>query len=461
MSKGYFGKLATVALILGSFSVAQAQTTIYDTVKAVLDYNPSLKSIQENKVALEYNLQQARAGWFPKLDASAQGTLSEKQTQKHPWVNGDNYDTGFSASLQLSQTLWDGLATLNSVRASEFRLESIDHRVFDTSTSLALEGIIAHTDVLTRQTVVGLTRTYVKMHREILNKQSSLSRSGVGTTADYTQAMGRLLRSEATLSESIAAFDNAHTIYAQLTGKAAPADLVVATAPSPAYSAVDAAVDAALNSNPKVNAYKSDVKTAQSERDKLAAAFHPQVSLVGAAGYTDPASGSHKKTYMTASGPQTKQEYNDNQVDLSAGIQATWNLFNGGADRAAYKAQSASMRQTRQDLHSVADSVIQDVKTTWTNYNTYLELEKSYASALEYNIRTRDAYMRQYTMGMRSLLDVLDAESELYSSSVNLTNARANKVIAAYKLLALEGQLLPELQLETPPLPLEDITNNW
>ena len=72
--------------------------------------------------------------------------------------------------------------------------------------------------------------------------------------------------------------------------------------------------------------------------------------------------------------------------------------------------------------------------------------------AIGYNTATRDAYLEQFKLGERSLLDVLDAESELFNSSTQYTTANGNVVVGAYRLYALTGMLLPELGIKEDPL---------
>ena len=51
-----------------------------------------------------------------------------------------------SVSAKLVQPIWDGFATRSRVRAAQATLDSVKARIFDTATSLSLDGIIAHID---------------------------------------------------------------------------------------------------------------------------------------------------------------------------------------------------------------------------------------------------------------------------------------------------------------------------
>ena len=51
-------------------------------------------------------------------------------------------------------------------------------------------------------------------------------------------------------------------------------------------------------------------------------------------------------------------------------------------------------------------------------------------------------------MAQRSLLDVLDSENEVFQSSSQLVTSSVNEQIAAYKLMALSGQLVDALGVD-------------
>ncbi len=143
-----------------------------------------------------------------------------------------------------------------------------------------------------------------------------------------------------------------------------------------------------------------------------------------------------------------------------------WNLFNSGADVAESKAAAARIRQARQSLYDYMDELKLNVEESWTQYVSAQEQLAFYKEAIEYNIATRDAYQEQFVLGERSLLDVLDAESELFNSSTQAATALGNSLIAAYRMKALAGALIPSFGISTDMLkttpadhePLDKIT---
>ena len=117
------------------------------------------------------------------------------------------------------------------------------------------------------------------------------------------------------------------------------------------------------------------------------------------------------------------------------------------------------------------DSLRLDMRSTWDSYQAAKEEYAHYKEAIIYNQRTCDAYHQQFLLGTRSLLDVLDSESELYTSRSQAETARATAIAGAYNLVALAGDLLTRLKvspeilsaepLPAPPVKGEDFELGW
>ncbi|HIL29457.1 MAG TPA: type I secretion protein TolC, partial [Micavibrio sp.] len=61
------------------------------------------------------------------------------------------------------------------------------------------------------------------------------------------------------------------------------------------------------------------------------------------------------------------------------------------------------------------------------------------------NTEVVKAYMDQFDLNRRTLLDVLDSQNELFVSRSNAVNSEFLEMFAVYSLIALKGELLPTL----------------
>ena len=418
--------------------------SVRDSIYGVLRTHRGLREIQENRQVLEHELDRARAVFGPRVDLEgrAGGSLLSDSTTRSQELDKRMYGlTGISA--RLVQPIWDGFATRSRVRSASSTLDSVRARVFDTATSLSLDGIIAHIDVLRQRAICGLAERNVQRHRSILAQAQDRASMGADTAADVSQAQSRLARAESGLSEVRAALAVAEETYTRLTGLPAAIRLKPVPMPPQTFKNAKSVHDLALEHNPKLAAYLQDIRALQADRQLAESNFYPQFNLEAGLDYTN------------RGGADDRYIYSFDVVGVMR-----WNVFNSGADVFERRAAAARIRQSRQLMYNYAESLKLDIESTYINYLAAQEQHKLYSRAVEYNQHTRTAYQEQFLLGTRSLLDILDAESELYNSASQAETARGNILVGAYRLCALTGELLPSLSISTrPPLdrqPAED-----
>ena len=332
------------------------------------------------------------------------------------------------------QPIWDGFATRSRVRDAQSALDSMEYRVFDTATSLVLDGIIAHIDLLRRRVIYDLSVDNIRQHKEILAQAIERANLGADTEADVTQTQSRLARAESSLAEAKAALLVAEHTYRRLTGLD-PVKLKSITMPPDVFKSTDKIYELAQKSNPKLAAYLHDIRSAHARRELAEAEFYPTFNIEAG------------PTYSNRGGSTDRWVYS---FDILGTFR--WNLFNSGADWAEREAASARIRQSRQDMYNYLDTLKLDIETTWSNYQAAREQYQHYSKAVEYNKYTKAAYLEQFGIGQRSLLDLLDTISELYNSSTQAATARGNILVGAYRLSGLTGNLLPSMGINTKPL---------
>lgn len=258
---------------------------------------------------------------------------------------------------------------------------------------------------------------------------------GADTEADVSQAQSRLARALSSLSEAQAALLVAEDTYLRLTGMAPTPEIQPVPMPAQLFNSPQEVYEMAEKDNPKLAAYLQDIKVQKAEKELAKSTYYPTFNAeIG-------------PTYSDRGGSYDRWVYS---FDVLGTMR--WNVFNSGADLAETKAAGARIREARQTLYDFADDLKLDVESTWVNYLSAQDQYKNYTEAIKYNEFTRTAYMEQFQLGQRSLLDVLDAENELYNSSTQAETARGNILVGAYRLCALTGNLLQMMSIDLQPL---------
>jgi adhesin transport system outer membrane protein len=434
--------MATIAAVLlvgsgGPVWAAQnaktdAPVSVRDSVQSTLETNPRLGEIKQNREAVGQELRQTKGRYFPRLDATAgYGTDRHSDVVTRGLGTDDDFDERSEASLMLVQPLFQGGEIKESVAAQSAKLESAQERVLDNAEALALDAVIAHLEIWRQRQLLDLTNRNVETHRKILTNIKERQRAGAGSTADVMQANGRLAMTLSSRYQIEAEVETARANYlrvvGQLPGPVVPPQEFRAHLPD----SEAAVIERVERCNPKLMAYGADIRSAQHEVAVRKSSFWPKVDLEAGTSYNDQVEGSQSYEHNTA-----------------AMVRARWNLFNGGSDAAARDAALARKLQATEARQNQYDLIVEQVQDTRGRYLTARESIGAYTDAVEYNRQTAEAYRQQFVVGQRTLLDVLDAENELFQTSGQLITARVNEMIAAYRLLALMGCLIRSLDID-------------
>jgi adhesin transport system outer membrane protein len=427
---------ALLACTAAPAAAAGRLVTLKDTVSATINNHRRIKTMQENRGVIEHEVTRARSGWGPRLDVTSRVGVNEVSSST---TRGLGTDTGFygtnQAGVSLVQPVWDGLATRSRVRTAEANLDSMTNRVLDNAMGLGLEAIIAHIDVLRRREIYRLSEENVRRHEQMLVSAKDRQSLGADTVADVTQTEGRLARSLSTLSENSKALRDAEETYRRLTGTPTPDNLDIVELPTRLYTSPAEVMEQIRWNNPALAAYMNDIRAMRGEQELAQSAFHPVVNL------------EVSPTYSDRNGPGSNWEKR-----LDVVLTTRWNLFASGGDVAGHEAAKGRVRMSRQALFDYMDELVKEVENSWSTYQSSKEQYHHYVTAIGYNTLTRDAYAEQFTTGQRSLLDVLDSESELFSSSTQAVTAKGNVLVSSYRMLSLGGMLLQDMDIDTSNL---------
>ncbi len=131
-------------------------------------------------------------------------------------------------------------------------------------------------------------------------------------------------------------------------------------------------------------------------------------------------------------------------------LRLRWNLFRGGIDRANRQEQLSRVAENKnRRLRSFLESQ-REMRQSWFTLEASRQRVDDLADAVKFNMETRDAYRQQFEVAQRTLLDVLDAENELFVSSGQLVTSQTNELLASYRILAVAGLLLDTMGVSPP-----------
>jgi TolC family type I secretion outer membrane protein len=419
--------MATVALaFLLCSSIAPRAGTLEEALVDVYVGNPELAAGRARLRATDELVPQALAGWRPTitLDTGVEGVTGQSRSS----VTGQQLDidrTTRRIGAQLRQNLYSGGATTaatsraeNLVRAERANLLALEQRVL-------LDAIDAYTAVWRDRAVLDLALNNEQRLRRQL--QATRDRFEVGEVArtDVAQAEARLSRARADVEAAKANLAGSMAFYERVVGKE-PGRLAKPTRLTALPKTLAEARSIAAQ-NPQVIASTFSLAAARDEVDLSFASLLPSVDLVARAERVEE--------------PQATLSW---QRSASIGLSVTVPLYQGGAEYARIRAARQSVEARRNDLEAAHRSVQQQVASAWDR----LLAATAAIVALRAEVRANDIALKgvqeENLVGARTVLDVLDAEQELFSSRVNLVRAEREEVLASFQLKAAIGELTTE-----------------
>ncbi len=431
------GLVAVMALLAAGAAIVgtpAASATLAEAVALAIETNPEIGQASANREAVDFELRQARGLYRPQIDLEASGGAEWTDSPVNR-SRGEDLDTFYPSrlSIVLQQLIFDGFATDSEVERQASRVDAAAYRVLERAEFIGLDVAQSYLDVMRQMDLIRLAGDNVAVHRQTLNNVRQRRRGGRGSIADVQQAEVRLRAAETTLVEIERTFEDSRITYRRLVGE--PAGELVKPAPITGSLPinVESAVDEARDDNPTLLSALSDLDSVYAEFRGAEANFYPRVTVESSANFGNDVGGLDGRD----------DSYNVLLV-------ARYNLYRGGIDAANRSEQIRRVDEARQRLLALERDVEELVRQSWNAVQSAgrrLALLEQQVTSSE---QVRGSYRQQFTLGQRTLLDVLDSENELFNTRVDRTTTEYARLFAQYRLVASTGNLLPTLAIVPP-----------
>lgn len=415
---------------------AQKVTNLRDAVAVGLATNPEYGIVAASRRATDEELNQGKALFLPSIDLNADAGYEYTDDVGTRSGSGDDTETLFrrQVGVTLTQMLFDGFEAHYEVKRQQARVASSAHRVHETSELVGLAIVESFLEVMRQRQLLLIARDNVADHVSILDQIQDGVNAGRSTQADLEQAKARLAAARTVESSSRQALRNAESRYRQEVGDP-PADLEFPAIPFDQLSAdIEEEVVQAIANSPTLSIFESDIEVAYAEAQGTKSTMYPQVDLQ-----------LNARTGEDLAGVKDEED-----TGASALVVLNWNLYRGGADVARAREFVHRHQQTKEERADAARTVENDVRQTWASMVASGERAAQFSAQAEANTEVVKAYKDQFNLDRRTLLDVLDAQNELFVSRSNTVNSEFLEMFAVYRLLALKGKLLPVLGVDVP-----------
>ena len=421
-----------VVILLFAGTTGVRGETLRDSVKSVLQNNPDVTSVAYNRLARDQEVRQAMADFFPRIET----TLSDGYIdQHHPYLLDDEFHPR-SATVRLNQNIFRGGATFAETKRQKSRVISAAYQLQGVSENTALLACRVYLNYLRAIEQDNLAKENLLIHERFYDQIKLRSQAGVDRRVDLDQITARLALAKSNLIVTQANIENAKTDYQAVMGYL-PVNLVK---PEPAYAEIPATLqDAeriALASHPTLKSAKADIEARNYQHKTARALAYPTVDV--GAGYT---------WGEDLNRPAASYDYED-YLQLNATL--SFNIFNGFINQARIKETSYLINEAEEIAKKTELQTIQSVRLSYESYLADQRRVKELEQYVESTDKAAEAFISQWSIGRRSLFDVLDSSAEKISAKSDLINAQYDKMYSAYRILNGLGNLVHTLGLQWP-----------
>lgn len=428
-------KLKPLYLLLSLFAASTAQgVDLLDSYRAAQKQDAVFASARAAHQAGQEKLTQGRSLLLPSINLSANSTFNDMNIQYKGAVGGflqggPHRFNNHGYSISLVQPLFRVQNWL-AYTQSELQVVMADAQYRAAEQDLVLRVAQAYFDVLMAQDNVQLAEAQKTAIAEQLAQSKRNFEVGSATITDVHEAQAR---HDLVSSQQIAAQSNLlvkQRALQQVSGIAV-VDLRVLNQemsldpPQPAV--MGNWIDTAVEHNPQVVMARAGAEIADKEVSRSLSAHAPTADLVASYGENF-ANGS---TFGVGSDTRS----------AIVGVQVNIPLFQGMASHSKWREANANHERARQDMEAVRRNVELQTQQAYLGVETGISQVAALRQALKSSTSLLEASKLGQEVGVRTNLDVLNAQQQLYSTRRDLYQAEYNFLMSRLRLKAATGNL--------------------
>jgi len=419
------------ATLLGASGSALA-ADLLETFRAAQANDPLFAAARATMQAGQEKLPQGRALLLPSISLNANSTFNDQTTQYQgtaPFPSGNNRYNSHGYGVNLTQPLFRQQNWL-SYSEAELQVAQTEAQFRIAEQDLILRVAQAYFDVLIAQDSVQLAEAQKTAISEQLEQAKRNFEVGSATITDTHEAQARY---DLTVAQQIAAQNSLEIKKRTLQQliNAMPQDLrhlgkefrLEAPQPADMEKWVD---DAQLNSLQLAIA-QAGAEIAEKEVARNRGGHYPTVDLV--ANYSQ--NNANGGSFGVGSDNTSK----------SVGVQLNLPLFQGGAVNSKWREAEANRERARQELENTRRSIALQTRQAYLGVVSGIAQVKALQQALTSSESVLEASKLGQEVGVRTNLDVLNAQQQLYATRRDLYQAEYSYLLSQLRLKAAVGSL--------------------
>lgn len=432
--KHYFKVVLIFVLVFFLIGAADVRgETLREAVKSVLQNNPDITSVSYNRLGRDQEVRQAMADFFPTIDTS----LTAGYINQNNPLDYREQIRPRSATIRLNQNLFRGGATLSETNRQKSRVASQAYLLQGTSENTALLACRVYLNYLRALEQNDLAKENLLIHERFHDQIKLRSQAGVDRGVDLDQVNARWALSESNLVVTQANIENARTDYQAVMGYLPVSPVKPEPLDTEIPATMQEAEKIALDNHPTLKSARADIEARKYQYKTAKALVYPRLDVGAEYVWGNDITG-------PIAGIGTFQDY------FQANVTLTFNIFNGFNNQARIKETSYLINEAEEIAKKSERQTIQSIRLSYEAYMADQRRIKQLEQYVTSTGKAADAFVSQWSIGRRTLFDVLDTAAEKITAKSDLINAQYDKMYDSYRVLSGLGKLVPTLGLQWP-----------
>lgn len=401
-----------------------------DEISFLLESHPRLKAARNNISAADEGVKRAFGEYFPSLDLFTDwGYEHTDSPGLRSARNNRSLNTPReSLSVTLTENLFTGFRREANNETARLNREVAAFEYEEIQQGILFEAVSSYLNVLRHSALIGYAVGNEQNIKRQLDLEDERVQRGAGITVDVLQSKSRLQIAKERRVAFIGNLRNAVARYTQVFG--VPPEIASMTTPEAPLELLPPTLEEAesivLSENPILSNSSREIDLSRERKRTAQSPYYPEVDLVGQYNYE-----------------QDDQGVIGSRRDYVVKVEARWNLFNGLSTRADVADATFRSMAAVDNNAFVNRKVIEDVRLSWDQLDTVRARVELLENAVNIAEEVYVARGKRRQAGQETLLDLLDAENEVFIAQISAADAAFDARIAVYRMLFAIGRMTP------------------
>jgi adhesin transport system outer membrane protein len=409
--------------------------TLDDSVLSALQQHPSVEAAVSSLQSAKESESEQFSNYFPEISMSATaGRMFGNNATSRGLVTtrGQAYSWLGEGSMSVNQRIFDGMETKSRVEAAEARKNKAYHSLFEVREALALRAVQSYLNVLRAREAVKAIKTHTAKVGDYRGRIQNMLKQGAADEVQAQQAQDIKVILDGILADFVGQEKGAEAQYFEAIGYVPGPELEMPKVPLDSVPQdITQAVDYALHNHPSIAVANDESQASAYDIGAEKSALYPDLN--------------GELSYLKR---DQRDEIGGEAEDARATMRLSWNFSTGGAQLARIRRSKSTHQGTLSQAEDVRGQIERDVKLAYAEYETAGTQLDLLGQRRELNEKLFKTYQAQFEGAKVNLLQLMQADNQLFNTKLEGINARYRLLSAQYAMLASMGRLQNALHMD-------------